>query len=101
MNKKVKVALIIGFILATSYNVLNSQKTEGVSDLVMANIEALAWPEGLPGPEIRCPTPSTTYGNCRELKINYYPYPHASCVMTSNTSSVCTYSLEAEANRYL
>lgn len=44
----VKVVLAIVVTLACGYNVYSSQKTECVSDLVLANIEALASGEGGP-----------------------------------------------------
>lgn len=41
-----KVILVAAFALVAGYNVYHSQKTEVVSNITLANIEALARPEG-------------------------------------------------------
>ena len=46
MNKKVlKVAFVAAIALVSGINVFNSQKTENLSDVVLANVEALAMDE--------------------------------------------------------
>lgn len=42
MNKYVKLAFFTVFAVIAGYNAYSSQKADGLSDLVMANIEALA-----------------------------------------------------------
>lgn len=42
-----KVTLIIAFVCAVGYNVYNSKKTVTMSELALANVEALAADEGL------------------------------------------------------
>lgn len=48
-NSFVKTAFIVTFILCAGYNVLASRKPGDVSDLMMANIEALANAREAPG----------------------------------------------------
>lgn len=46
MKKNIlKATLFVAIALVAGYNVHNSQTTEGMSDLQLANIEALAKPE--------------------------------------------------------
>lgn len=43
MNRKIiKVAFIVAIVMVAGINVFNAQKTELLSDVVLANVEALA-----------------------------------------------------------
>ncbi|WP_455665273.1 NVEALA domain-containing protein [Phocaeicola sp.] len=61
MKKNIlKVSLVAAFALFAGYNVYSSQKSDVMSDLALANMEALADPEQpnvdncTPDPEIDC-----------------------------------------------
>ncbi len=41
-----KVTLVAAFALVAGYNVYNSLKSDAMSDVALANVEALARPEG-------------------------------------------------------
>ena len=46
MKKNIlKVAFVAAIVLVSGINVFNSQKTENLSDVVLANVEALAFDE--------------------------------------------------------
>lgn len=42
MNKIIKVPLAVAFVTAASYGIYANQKADAMSDLIQANIEALA-----------------------------------------------------------
>lgn len=44
-----KVTLVAAFALVAGYNVYNSLKSDAMSDVALANVEALARPEGEDG----------------------------------------------------
>ena len=47
-NRMMKYVLIIAITMMAGINVFNAQKTEGLSDLALANVEALAINEWIP-----------------------------------------------------
>lgn len=48
MKKNIlKVAFVVAIALVSGINVFNSQKTENLSDVALANVEALANMEGM------------------------------------------------------
>lgn len=54
MNKKVlKVAFVSAIVLVSGINVFNAQKSDTLSDIALANVEALANTE-----QTACPNPS-------------------------------------------
>lgn len=92
--------VMVGTIVAAVGLVVQSKvKFFYISSLTMENIEALASPEF----EVVCPNSSIKYGNCRELVMIYKTngQRRAECAVSPDPHNVCTYSLEAEANRYL
>lgn len=48
MKKLIKVLPVVAFVLFAGYNVLKVQKAEVMSDIAMANVEALAQMENNP-----------------------------------------------------
>ncbi|WP_025836334.1 NVEALA domain-containing protein [Bacteroides rodentium] len=46
MKKMIKIAFVAAFVAIAGYGVYTNQKAETMSDLMLANVEALAWPEG-------------------------------------------------------
>ena len=64
MKKNIlKTTLVATFALLAGYNVYNSQKAEGMSELALANVEALADGESS--------TRYQTMGYCSPLDLNY------------------------------
>ena len=47
-NRMMKYVLVITITMMAGINVFNAQKTEGLSDLALANVEALAINEWIP-----------------------------------------------------
>lgn len=47
-NRMMKYVLVIAITMMAGINVFNAQKTEGLSDLALANVEALAINEWIP-----------------------------------------------------
>ena len=74
--------------------------TKGLSDLALANVEALADGE-IPEIVVECALPSKKYGKCRKLKMFYGFIQYAECVKTYDPNDLCEASTEIEANRYL
>lgn len=89
MGKKLFAALIVAVVATfAGYNIYQSQKMEMMSDLMLANVEALARYE-LPEVGVTCDSNPgrcwARYGNlCMK---NEYTGP--ACVRTSNTSNYC------------
>ena len=91
------VAAVAGYNVYQSNSVMNR-----LSDLALANVEALADDSELPEIEVQCPPSSNVYGYCRKLEMNYNTYPiKAQCMITDNPNSSCSYSLELTANQCL
>ncbi|TGX98718.1 NVEALA domain-containing protein [Bacteroides muris (ex Afrizal et al. 2022)] len=70
MNKIFKIALVAAVAAVAGYGVYANQKTEGVSDLMQANVEALAGSEGAApcgGPKSNGECQSTNTVNCKDL----------------------------------
>lgn len=81
-NSFVKIAFIVTFILCAGYNVLVSQKPGDFSDLMMANIEALANAREIPGGRSGYPIP----GETKEIgRVEYEDY----VAVTSETYYSC------------
>ncbi len=53
----IKMMLVAVVVIASGVNIYNSQKKSGISDVVLANVEALAFPEEV----LNNRTPSDTY----------------------------------------
>ena len=88
--------------VVSGYNVyLSKPSTKGLSDLALANVEALANRAELPEVVVECALPSKKYGKCRKLKMFYGFIQYAECVKTYDPNDLCEASTEIEANRYL
>lgn len=46
MKKMIKIAFVAAFVAIAGYGVYTNQKSEALSDLALANVEALAQSEG-------------------------------------------------------
>ena len=64
-----KVAFVVAIAMVAGINVYNSQKTEVLSDVAMANVEALASGEGQPGSVCYAGYSSCLFWNCIHLFI--------------------------------
>lgn len=65
MGKKLFPILIVAVVATfAGYNVYQSQRMEMMSDLMLANVEALAWPEGS-SPYRVFPCPSSPGNECK------------------------------------
>lgn len=62
MKKFVKIGFVAVFAAIAGYGVYTSQKTEGMSDLALANVEALA--DGEWGTGFNCRWTDYTYLHC-------------------------------------
>lgn len=70
MKKITKIAFVAAFAAIAGYGVYANQKAEAMSDLMLANMEALAGGEGaLPcgGPKSNGECQSTNSVNCKDL----------------------------------
>lgn len=65
-GKILKVTIVAAFALIAGMNVYNAQKSDVMSDLALANVEALAWNEIIVG------EPCVYIPNCTCLY--YYPW---------------------------
>lgn len=59
MKKMIKIAFVAAFAAIAGYGVYTNQKTDAMSDLLMANVEALA--QGESGGNVYC---CGNYGTC-------------------------------------
>lgn len=59
MKKIIKIAFVAAFAAVTGYGVYTNQRTETMSDLMLANVEALA--SGESGQNVYC---CGNYGDC-------------------------------------
>ena len=66
MKKFMKIAFVAVFVAVAGYGVYASQKSDVMSDLALANVEALAWNEIIVG------EPCVYIPNCPCLY--YYPW---------------------------
>ena len=83
MKKIVKIAFVGAFAAIAGYGVYTSQKTELMSDLALANVEALAGGEGA---EVTCSrTCSDGVGRCYRLYDEY-----GNCHFSGYQSDSCT-----------
>ena len=64
MKKMIKIAFVAAFVAIAGYGVYTNQKAETMSDLMLANVEALAWPEGS-SPYRVFPCPSSSGNECK------------------------------------
>ena len=91
----------VAVAVVSGYNVYQARtSTKGLSDLALANVEALADGE-IPEIVVECALPSKKYGKCRKLKMFYGFIQYAECVKTYDPNDLCEASTEIEANRYL
>ena len=65
----IKVALVAVVGLIAGINVFNAQKAEVLSDVAMANVEALASGEGQPGSVCYAGYSSCLFWNCIHLYV--------------------------------
>ena len=102
MNKKIIMGIAaLAVAVVSGYNVYQARtSTMGLSDLALANVEALADGE-IPEIVVECALPSKKYGKCRKLKMFYGFIQYAECVKTYDPNDLCEASTEIEANRYL
>ena len=86
MNKLVKIGFVAVFAAIAGYGVYTSQKNEFMSDLALANVEALAMDES-------DTDPNKAYGykltNCLD---EYGAAKGAKCVSVQDNTSSCSYS---------
>ena len=54
MKKFMKIAFVAAFVAVAGYSVYASQKSDIMSDLALANVEALAWDEIIVGQTCDC-----------------------------------------------
>ena len=54
MKKFMKIAFVAAFVAVAGYSVYASQKSDIMSDLALANVEALAWDEIIVGQPCAC-----------------------------------------------
>lgn len=54
MKKFMKIAFVAAFVAVAEYSVYASQKSDIMSDLALANVEALAWDEIIVGQPCAC-----------------------------------------------
>ena len=64
IKRVLKVAFVVAIAMVAGINVYNSQKTEVLSDVAMANVEALASGEGQPGSVCYAGYSSCLFWNC-------------------------------------
>ena len=96
MKSYIKIAFVAAFAAAAGYGAYTSQKTEMISDLAMANVEALARYE-LPDIEVTCnqndyTSPGQCWredGDCIRLgqyyrKCRFEGYQYMSCTSICN-----------------
>lgn len=69
IKRVLKVAFVVAIAMVAGINVYNSQKTEVLSDVAMANVEALASGEGQPGSVCYAGYSSCLFWNCMYLFI--------------------------------
>ena len=69
IKRVLKVAFVVAIAMVAGINVYNSQKTEVLSDVAMANVEALASGEGQPGSVCYAGYSSCLFWNCIHLFI--------------------------------
>ena len=102
MRKKLFLGIAaLAVAVVSGYNVYQAKtSTMGLSDLALANVEALADGE-IPEIVVECALPSKKYGKCRKLKMFYGFIQYAECVKTYDPNDLCEASTEIEANRYL
>ncbi len=68
MNKIFKITLVAAVAAVAGYGVYANQKTEGVSDLVLDDVEAIAACEvSASGPKSNGECQSTNTVNCKDL----------------------------------
>ena len=68
-TKLLNIGLVIVIAIVAVINVFNSQKSEVLSDVAMANVEALASGEGQPGSVCYAGYSSCLFWNCIHLFI--------------------------------
>ncbi len=89
MKKLFKITLVAAFVTGIGYNIYTNQKTDIMSDLMLANVEALANDESDSGPV----DPNKAYGyklvNCYD---KYGSAKGAHCVSVMDRESSCSYS---------
>lgn len=102
MKRKIFLGIAaLAVAVVSGYNVYQARtSTKGLSDLALANVEALADGE-IPEIVVECALPSKKYGKCRKLKMFYGFIQYAECVKTYDPNDLCEASTEIEANRYL
>lgn len=61
MNKKIKIAMVAVVAAVAGMGIYSSQKDNSMSDIALANVEALARGEGLGDCDHYC-TPNSNYG---------------------------------------
>ena len=92
MKKFTKIAFVAIFVAIAGYGVYSNQKNDFISDLALANIEALARYE-LPEVEITCDdyggTCWTTSGDCYVSWFIYYDDCKFSGYMSDSCLSPC------------
>lgn len=88
MKKSIKIALVVVFVIITGFGVYHTQKSDSMSSLVLANIEALARYES-PDFVITC---GAEQGVCWEKYSYCYPtwnYYVDDCRFTGYQSDKC------------
>ena len=65
MKKMIKIAFVAAFVAIAGYGVYTNQKSEALSDLALANVEALASGESSTTNRYQ------TMGYCAPLNMNY------------------------------
>lgn len=72
MKKIIKLSLVIAFLGVAGYSIYSSHKPQALSNLMLANIEALAsnsesGPSPCGGPKVNGECQSTNPYNCKDL----------------------------------
>lgn len=94
MKKRMKIfALVAAVVAIGGYGIYTNQQVDVMSDLVLANIEALAKPEDLPEVEITCGSSSgpcwaddgceytwTPFGGFKATRCKFVGYTWVSCI---------------------
>lgn len=88
MKKVIKLAFVAAFVAVAGYGVYTNQTSDAMSDLALANVEALARYE-LPEVEITCGSNGgacwAIFGDCWVTAGAHYP----DCYFCGYTSSSC------------
>lgn len=88
MKKMIKIAFVAVFAAIAGYGVFVNQKADVMSDLMLANVEALARYE-LPEVGVTCDSnPGRCWARYGSLCMKS-EYTGPACVRTSNTSNYC------------